>query len=119
MCVDAYMTFLQISSAFGPIFTFSLIEASKPDNSFLIGGVAVAAICALGQLICAGAAYPIVYIPLYALTRALTLGKTYPRRASGPRTQLVVAAIGTIVGAVSMAAVLVPTASPVWAWGNM
>lgn len=103
----------------GPVLTFSFIEATKPGHSALIGGLVVALVCALGQLICVGAAYPIVYIPLYALSRALTLGEVHPRPAAGPKTQGFLAIVGTLVGASTIASVVTPMDTQAWAWANI
>ena len=115
----ANKSFLYISSAMGPVLTFSFIEATKPGHSALIGGLVVTIVCALGQLICIGAAYPIVYIPLYALSRALTLGEVHPRPAAGPKTQSFLAIVGTLVGGITIASVVTPMDTQAWAWANI
>ncbi|WFD35988.1 hypothetical protein MCUN1_002859 [Malassezia cuniculi] len=112
-------SFLFISSCMGPVLTFMYVEATKPGHSFLIGGLVVVFVTALGQLICVGASVPIVYIPLYALTRALNLNEVHPRPAGGPRTKNVVKLVGTIVGASTVASVVVPLKSVAWPWANI
>ncbi|WFC98492.1 hypothetical protein MYAM1_001220 [Malassezia yamatoensis] len=73
--------FLFIFSMTAPLMLYANVEALKPEAHLLMGGLAVLVIFSTGQLICIGAALPIMYIPAYALVRALRPRDTFPQRA--------------------------------------
>ncbi|WFD42579.1 hypothetical protein MPSI1_001225 [Malassezia psittaci] len=73
--------FLFIFSMTAPLMLYANVEALKPQAHLLMGGLAVLVIFSVGQLICIGAALPIMYIPAYALVRALRPRDTFPQRA--------------------------------------
>ena len=101
--------FLFISSMVGPIVTFAEVESVKPHASIVMGGIAVTLIFFLGQLICIGAALPIVYIPAVALVRALRPRETFPQRAFAKSAFPLFQLLQVLTGAPVLLTTLVPT----------
>ncbi|WFD27998.1 hypothetical protein MNAN1_003006 [Malassezia nana] len=106
--------FLAILSMSMPVMLFVCVQAIKPETHKLQRGLIVTGIFLLGQLICMGAALPLLLVPLFALVRGMHLHKVYPERAFGVYGPRVVKMIQRTLLVPSVFMVLVPTTH--WSW---
>ena len=111
--------FYLVTSVVVPIMNMALIDAMKPAHSTLLGVLAVTFIYSLGQLICIGAAVPLLYVPLYALVRALDLERVFPTRAFASPTVPLLKVVSLLAGALTIGSALVPTTHRSWVWINI
>lgn len=106
--------FLAMLSMSMPVMLFVCVQAIKPETHKLQRGIIVTFIFLLGQLICMGAALPLLLVPLFALVRGNHLHKVYPERAFGEHGPRVIKTIQSLLLVPSVLMVLVPTTH--WSW---
>ncbi|KAL4398891.1 hypothetical protein ACI68E_004288 [Malassezia pachydermatis] len=106
--------FMFIMSMSMPIMMFTMVQSIKPDTNVLLRGVAITLVYLLGQLICVGAAVPLVYLPLFIFVRAMNLSKVYPDRAFGEKAPGVIKLVNMVAGAPAILSFVIPVNH--WAW---
>ena len=109
--------FMLVLSMLLPIVLFMCVQAVKPETHFLQRGFIVTLVMMLGQGICIGASVPLVYVPLFALVRGLTLHKTYPERPFGRYAPSVITPLVSSITILSLITVFFPRDH--WMWPHV
>ncbi|WFD31296.1 hypothetical protein MSPP1_002330 [Malassezia sp. CBS 17886] len=106
--------FMLIMSIMSPISGFTMVEAMKPTQHVLLGGLSVMLIFFAGQAICIGAALPIFYVPAYAAVRALRPGVVHPLPAFSASGLQLLEVLMVLVALPALLSGLIPTSHSLW-----